>query len=148
MSKQLEEAISRLKIIHDYKKQVYDMCEMKTKIVPELSNENRNAIEIILKELERLQEENSELKLKERNRCLGKYGEIEVHVLINKTLQEDYIPKETIKEKIEECIKNIEEDERHDEWGYEHCKIQVLNQLLKRRKRWIKKETKVLLKYL
>lgn len=68
----------------------------------------RTAIGIVLKELKRLQEENSELKLKERNRCLGKYGEIEVHNVINKTLQEDYIPKDKIKEKTKEIQEEYE----------------------------------------
>lgn len=47
-----------------------------------------------------------------------------------KRLQEKTIEKDKIREKIEECIKNIERDERHDEWGYERCKIQVLQELL------------------
>lgn len=38
---------------------------------------------------------------------------------------------EKLEEDINECIKNIEEDERHDEWGYEQCKIQILNKILK-----------------
>ena len=50
-----------------------------------------------------------DLKLKERNRVLGRYGEIEVHDLINKVLSEDYIPKSKVKEKIEELEKEVKD---------------------------------------
>ena len=52
MNKKLEEAVSRLKTMHNYKKQVYDMCEMKIKIVPELYDKDRKAIKTVLKELD------------------------------------------------------------------------------------------------
>lgn len=57
MNNKLEEAISRLKIIHDYKKQVYDMEEMKPVIVFELPNEDRKAIETALRALEDYRED-------------------------------------------------------------------------------------------
>lgn len=102
MNKKLEEAISKLKIMHDYKKQVYDMCEMKTKIVPELSDEERNAIETALKELERLQEENN--KLEKANRTY-----INSIQSITPVLLEDYIEKDKIREILDKLnISDIE----------------------------------------
>lgn len=95
----------------------------------------RTAIGIVLKELKRLQEENSYLKLKERNRCVGRYGEIEIHELINKTLLEDYIEKDKIREKIEELIKKLDKIYNlHGASDYDfikiEAKIQVLEELL------------------
>ena len=105
----LEEAIYRIKI--------HKECaglENGTCIV------NIKDLETLLKELERLQEENAELKQKERNRHLGKYGENEVHNLINKTLQEDYIPKDKIRNKLEQDKENyidaIHADNKEIEW--------------------------------
>lgn len=93
MNKELEEAIKRCNQL------------IKVEHANWIGISNQSAIETALKELERLQEENAELKLKERNRRLGKYGEIEIHDLINKTLQEDYIPKDKTREKIKEIQK-------------------------------------------
>ena len=56
-----------------------------------------------------LEDENEFLKLKERNRVLGRYGEIEVHDLINKTLADDYIPVSLVEEKIEELDKEYKD---------------------------------------
>lgn len=64
--------------------------------------------EAVLKELERLQKENEDLKLEKRSRIIGKYGEIETHDLINKTLQEDYIEKDKIREKTKEIQEEYE----------------------------------------
>lgn len=74
MSKEMniEEAISRLKIIHDYKKQVYDMEEMKPVIVFELPNEDRKAIETVLANRERLEKE-CDSKEKAYNDCYCEY---------------------------------------------------------------------------
>lgn len=59
-------------------------------------------------EIERLQEENEDLKLEKRSRIIGKYGEIEIHDLIGKTLQEDYVPKDKIREKTKEIQEEYE----------------------------------------
>lgn len=56
----------------------------------------------VLKENERLQKENEELKFKERSRIIGKYGDAEIHDVINKTLSNDYISVQKVKDKIEE----------------------------------------------
>ena len=60
-----------------------------------------NEKEIII---EKLQKENEELKLKER-RIIGKYGDVEIHDVINRTLSNDYIPVQRVKDKIEKEIK-------------------------------------------
>ena len=55
-----------------------------------------NAVKHLLKAYENLKQENEYLKLKERNRIHGRYGEIEVHDLINKILSKDYVSKDKI----------------------------------------------------
>lgn len=50
------------------------------------------------KELER---ENEELKFEERSRIIGKYGDAEIHDVINRTLSNDYISVKKVKDKIE-----------------------------------------------
>lgn len=52
-----------------------------------------------------------------------------IEQLIDKVNKYDSLV-EKIKNKIEECEKEIEEDDRHDEWGYQRCIIQVLVKLL------------------
>lgn len=104
MNKELEEAIKVLKEIQETNRAW--LKETKEERCEEIYLRDIEAIETALKKLKRLQEENSYLKLKERNRCVGRYGEIEIHELINKTLLEDYIEKDKIREKIEELNKN------------------------------------------
>lgn len=55
--------------------------------------------------IDKLQKENEELKFEERRRIIGKYGEVEIHDVINRTLSNDYISKQIIKNKIEELNK-------------------------------------------
>lgn len=50
---------------------------------------------------EKLQKENEELKFKERRRIIGKYGEFEIHDVINRTLSNDYIPVQKVKDIID-----------------------------------------------
>ena len=50
---------------------------------------------------EKLQKENEELKFKERRRIIGKYGEFEIHDVINRTLSNDYIPVQKVKDMID-----------------------------------------------
>lgn len=52
--------------------------------------------------LEQLQEENEELKHQEVIRSVGKYNEIEINKLIEKTFKNNFINKDKVKEKIEE----------------------------------------------
>ena len=60
--------------------------------------------------IKRLQKENEELKLKERRKIIGKYGDVEIHDLINRILSNDYIPVQKVKDKIEKL-----NDESHAE---------------------------------
>lgn len=62
----------------------------------------------ILSDYKRVAEENEELKFKERSRIIGKYGDVEIHDLINRTLLNDYIPIQKVKDKIEEILNNKE----------------------------------------
>lgn len=71
------------------------------------ANEIINVQETLLNLIEKLQKENEELKLKEKRRIIGKYGEVEIHDAINRVLSNDYIPKQKIKSKIEELEKKM-----------------------------------------
>ena len=51
--------------------------------------------------IEKLQKENEELKFEERRRIIGKYGDAEIHDVINRTLSNDYIPKQKLKDIID-----------------------------------------------
>ena len=59
-------------------------------------------------EVNSLKKENEELKFKERSRIIGKYGDVEIHDVINRTLSNDYIPIQKVKDKIEEILNNGE----------------------------------------
>ena len=72
-----------------------------------MSSDSKNA-EILLNLIEKLQKENKELKFEERRRTIGKYGDIEIHDLINRVLSNDYIPVQKIKDKMEKDIKTNE----------------------------------------
>ena len=52
--------------------------------------------------IKELKKENEELKFEERRRIIGKYGDAEIHDVINKILSNDYIPVQKVKDKIEE----------------------------------------------
>lgn len=67
--------------------------------------------------IEKQQKENEELKFKEKSRIIGKYGDIEIHDLINRTLSNDYIPVQKVREKIEEMQKEYNKlDKQVDEY--------------------------------
>lgn len=68
------------------------------------------AIDTVLKLIKKLQKENEELKFKERRRIIGKYGDAEIHDVINKTLSNDYISVQKVKDKIEKEIKYHEKN--------------------------------------
>ena len=59
-------------------------------------------------EVNSLKKENEELKFKERSRIIGKYGDVEIHDVINRTLSNDYIPIQKAKDKIEELEEKLE----------------------------------------
>lgn len=106
--------LSKEELIHKINTLYYNM-DIDTNKIKELETKNK-----------KLEEENEQLKLKERNRILGRYGEIEVHDLINKTLKDDYIPVSLVEETMEELIK----EGRH----YNASKIEVLQELLEKEK--------------
>lgn len=64
----------------------------------------------VLKINEVLLKENEELKLKEKRRIIGKYGDVEIHDVINRTLSNDYIPIQKVKDKIKKEIKYHEKN--------------------------------------
>ena len=96
------------------------------------------AIDTVLKLIKKLQKENEELKFKERRRIIGKYGDAEIHDVINKTLSNDYISVQKVKDKIEElkqekkkygnCLIEMYEDELVNR------DIKILQELLEGRK--------------
>lgn len=98
---------------------------------------NDNA-KTILNLIEKLQKENEELKFEERSRIIGKYGDAEIHDVINRTLSNDYIPVQKVKDKIEElkqekkkygnCLIEMYEDELVNR------DIKILQELLEGRK--------------
>ena len=76
--------------------------------------------------------ENEELKFEERRRIIGKYGDAEIHDVINKILSNDYIPVQKVKDKIEQLEKN----ELFGKYNFEQIKFAVdaLQELLEERK--------------
>ena len=60
--------------------------------------------------IEKLQKENEESKFKERRIIIGKYGDTEIHDVINKTLSNDYISIQKVKDKIKKEIKYHEKN--------------------------------------
>lgn len=118
MNKELEEALKKLKeVLYEniefMKKENKSFYETMINIYLKRVQAIETALNYIensipKEEYNKIKEENETLKLKERNRVLGKYGEIEIHDLINKVLSEDYIPKEKVKEKLQELLEGNE----------------------------------------
>lgn len=102
----------------------------------EVNSNYYKAMKNLIKAYKELEEENKNLKLKERNRAVGKYGEIEVHDLINKTLANDYIPISLVEEKIEELEKEYKQElEKNSIRAFIlKCQIEILQKLLEKRK--------------
>lgn len=100
MNKELEEAIKYLGKLAKEWKQLGNTQQKAGEYLETVLNYIENSIP--KEEFKKLQEENEMLKLKEKNRVLGRYGEIEVHELINKVLSEDYIATKVIINKIRE----------------------------------------------
>lgn len=65
-----------------------------------MSSDSKNA-EILLNLIENYKKENEELKFEERRKTIGKYGEFEIHDVINRTLSNDYIPVQKVKDIID-----------------------------------------------
>lgn len=84
-----------------------------------------------------LRKENEELKFEERRRTIGKYGDAEIHDVINKILSNDYIPVQKVKDKIEELKRFIYTGENAPQDFLQYrvkAKIQALQELLEGRK--------------
>ena len=75
-----------------------------------MQNDEQEAIEHILSDYKRVLKENEELKFKERSRIIGEYGDAEIHDVINKTLSNDYISVQKVKDKIKKEIKYHEKN--------------------------------------
>lgn len=91
----------------------------------------------VLKINEVLLKENEELKFKERSRIIGKYGDTEIHDLINRTLSNDYISVQKVKDKIEEkewAIKSYDCDTADYKQSQAIGAWQVLQELLEGRR--------------
>lgn len=104
MNEEEKKAICLLKALNNLEKKckiekVPYNSEIK-KIRISLLPEDYGIFEILLNLIEKLQKENEELKLKEKRRIIGKYGEFEIHDVINRTLSNDYISVKKIKDKI------------------------------------------------
>ena len=61
----------------------------------------QKAIDNLLSDYKRVLKENEELKFKERSRIIGEYGDAEIHDVINKTLSNDYISVQKVKDIID-----------------------------------------------
>lgn len=72
------------------------------------------------------------MNFEKRSRIIGRYGEMEIHEVINKTLQEDYIEKDKIREKIEELEKEYKEalEENSTKAFILKCQIEILKELI------------------
>lgn len=108
-----------------------------------LKNKNKEELMLLLNEslgvIEKLQKENEELKFEERRRIIGKYGDAEIHNVINKILSNDYIPIQKVKDKIEEeklplVIVGGRRNKRTLEYGIKLGRRQALQELLEGRK--------------
>nr|DAY81622.1 MAG TPA: hypothetical protein [Caudoviricetes sp.] len=71
----------------------------KTRII-NLSKLSKRIDDFRLKTIKELKKENEELKFEERRRIIGKYGDAEIHDVINKILSNDYIPVQKVKDNI------------------------------------------------
>ena len=89
------------------------------------------AIDTVLKLIKKLQKENEELKIKERRRIIGKYGDAEIHDVINKTLSNDYISVQKVKDKISERQFELQQEYKDFE---DDAILIVLQELLEGRK--------------
>lgn len=133
MNKELEKAIKRLKgKIENDKKYINSPFG---DLIEEIINDNK-AIETVLNYIENSIPKEEYNKIKEENEKLKKSNRIYINSIQNiaPVLLESYIEKETIKEKIEENKKLIEEckkdEEHHGEiYLYEHDN-KVLEELL------------------
>lgn len=117
-----------------------DKCRLILQIIKgQATYEKRTELKTMsnsLSDYKRVLKENEELKFEERSRIIGKYGDAEIHDVINRTLSNDYISVKKIKDKIEE-LKKDETNKYYymflEDRDLENT-IQVLQELLERGK--------------
>ena len=97
MENNIEEAIKVMEHWIEYEKNNKEKINRADELI--------NIQETILSAYKRVLKENEELKFEERRRIIGKYGDAEIHDVINKILSNDYIPVSKVKEKKEELDK-------------------------------------------
>lgn len=103
--KALSESID---ILSDYKRVLKEneiLKEEKEQAWEEWNNLEQGSYETgqkLKQQIKELQKENEELKLEKRNRSIGKYGDVELHDLINRVLSNNYISIQTVKDKMKE----------------------------------------------
>ena len=144
----IEEDIKMIEILKN--KNLYINIKPKSSICIDCINKNKNkhieaevvinekleeAINYTLSAYKRVLKENEELKFKERSRIIGKYGDVEIHDVINRTLSNDYISVKKIKDKIENLKKVKERNIKRDfdtvyKDGYFTGGIDTLQELL------------------
>ncbi len=100
MENSIEEDIKNIEEIIELSKE--EIAAKNENITAILDITDLISLKHILSDYKRVLKENEELKLKERRRIIGKYGELEIHDVINRTLSNDYIPVQKVKDKIEE----------------------------------------------
>lgn len=127
-------------ILSDYKKVLKEneiLKEEKEQAWEEWNNLEQGSYgteQKLKQQIKELRKENEELKFEERRRTIGKYGDAEIHNVINKILSNDYIPIQKIKGKIEEldiaiseCI-YIDDDDKAYKKAVKKDKLCLLNQ--------------------
>ena len=88
--------------MNEEEKQAIEFVKKRTKELKKYAKRENELVydDIILNLIEKLQKENEELKFEERRRIIGKYGDAEIHDVINRTLSNDYIPVQKVKDNI------------------------------------------------
>lgn len=101
-------------IVSDYKKVLKEneiLKEEKEQAWEEWNNLEQGSYgteQKLKQQIKELKKENEELKFEERRRIIGKYGDAEIHDVINKILSNDYIPVQKIKNIIDRINYDIE----------------------------------------
>ncbi len=130
-------------IVSDYKKVLKEneiLKEEKEQAWEEWNNLEQGSYgteQKLKQQIKELKKENEELKFEERRRIIGKYGDAEIHDVINKILSNDYIPVQKVKDKIEELKRFIYTGENAPQDFLQYrvkAKIQALQELLEGRK--------------
>ena len=91
-------------ILSDYKRVLKENEELKNIELKSKGGAIKVSLEGVLSlenKIKQLEKENEELKFKERSRIIGEYGDTEIHDVINKTLSNDYISVQKVKDIID-----------------------------------------------